>query len=205
MRTLLLLPCFFLSPDDPGAGGKTDPPPKTDPPKADDSAKELAELRQKLAERDAADKKRQEEELAKKGEHEKLANQYKAEAEAHKAELEKFQKAEKARQEEAKADLAEELKGLPKEQAELLPAGTPSEQLAWLRKARKAGLIGGGDKPAGTPAAGSKTPVKPEEIPEAAKAEWVRYGKNLGITLESYYANTWKPLNDKKEQKKKNG
>lgn len=201
MRNLLPFLLFLHAPD--GAGGAASDKPgassdttkkaedkagasadtegkSTEAPKADAAAlAELAELKKWKAEQEAAALKLKEDEAKRKGEWEKLATDREAEAKSLKEKLAAYEKAEKAREEEAKSKLEAALKDLPKEVAELIPAGTNQDRLAWFERAQKAGLIGGDEKPAGTLTRGSGKVVVPDDIKT--------YALERGLDPEAYF------------------
>jgi DNA repair exonuclease SbcCD ATPase subunit len=124
------------------------------------------ELQARLDALEKAEQARQQAEMEKQGQYQELIETLKPEAERAKqlqAQLEAYQQRDQQ-------ELDAELDALDKDMQELLPDGSPSEQLAWLRTAKRKGLF---NKPTPPPTdAGTQgDPKQPEkELPAAQQS-----------------------------------
>lgn len=127
---------------------------------------ERNDLKRRLDALEAAETERQRKKLEEEGKHQEIIAALQPEAERAKqleAQLLEYQKRDQA-------ELDAELDALDADIAELLPSGTASEQLSWLRKAKRKGVF---DKPAPrqTDAGATGDPKPPEkELPPQQQA-----------------------------------
>lgn len=164
---------------------------------ADATAQELADLRKWRQERESADaksadekRKADEAEALKRGEHEKVLKAKDADLTSTKAKLAEYEARETKRGEAVAAKNKARIEALPERARKLVPGGMdPDAVSAWLDEA--ADFLGGDEDPV-RGARRAKTTEEPE-IPEAAKAEWERNIKHLGLSLKDWFP-TWQKL-----------
>ena len=202
LRTLALM-MVCRAPDDGGGGGGGggEEAPKVVPVEAlQAERKARQELEARLTKIEADRKAAEDKAAADAGEYRKLYEPTKAELETAKARLAGYEAAEAARAEKLQARNEARVKALPEaaqKAAKALVGKLSPEDLAEYLDEH--GATFGADpitRPAGT--LGNGAGGKGEPIPAECKAEWEKYGKNLGVSERDWFERNWKPRHSKK-------
>lgn len=155
-----------------------------------------AELEQRLAEIEAAQKKRDEEAAAKRGEFEKLYTDLKAETDPLREQLTAYQQREQARTEALNKANAEALEALPEDLRGLVPDGLdPEAKAAQIRKV--AAMIG--EAPSGGFAPRVRQKAESDAIPAEYREQVAREAQRYGMDPKLYYKLRVKPKIDRQK------
>ncbi len=154
-------------------------------------------LEQRLAEIEAAQKKRDEEAAAKRGEFEKLYTELKAETDPLREKLTAYQQREQARTEALNKANAEALEALPEDLRGLVPDGLdPEAKAAQIRKV--AAMVG--DAPSGGFAPRGRQKTESDAIPAEYREQAAREAQRYGMDPKRYYKLRMKPKLDRQKK-----